>query len=85
MRAAAMKMTPVKARRKYVVHSDVAPDPVPKDHEEFMIKFKDVPSSTSQDLLKNILSASMCLERADKGCIKGSVSDVRKAKSLVGR
>ena len=30
-------------------------------------------------------SASMCLERADKGCIKGSVRDVRKAKSLVGR
>ena len=27
----------------------------------------------------------MCLERADKGCIKGSVSDIRKAKSLVGR
>ena len=27
----------------------------------------------------------MCLERVDKGCIKGSVSDIRKAKSLVGR
>ena len=62
--------------KKEVVHLDVAPDPASKDHEEFMIKFKDVPSSTSQDLLKNILSASMCLERADKGCIKGSVSDV---------
>ena len=27
----------------------------------------------------------MSLERADKGCIKGAVSDVGKAKSLVGR
>ena len=65
------------------VHSDVAPDPAQKDHEELMIKFKDVSSLTSQDLLKNVLSASMCLERADKGCIKGSISDVRKSKSLV--
>ena len=36
-----------------------------------------------------ILSASMCLEKADKGCIKikvkGAVSGVRKTKSLVGR
>ena len=30
-------------------------------------------------------SANMCLERTDKGCIKGSVSNIRKAKSLVGR
>ena len=80
-----MKMTPVKARRKCIVHSDVAPDPAPKDHEELMTKFKDVLSSTSQDLPKNVLSARMCLERSDKGCIKGSVSDVRKTKSLVGR
>ena len=72
---------------KEEVHSDVAADPAPKDREEIMImiKFKDVSSSTSQDLLKNVLSASMCLERTDKGCIKGSISDVRKAKSLVGR
>ena len=27
----------------------------------------------------------MCLEGEDKGCVKGSVSSVRKAKSLVGR
>ena len=61
---------------KKEVHSDVAPDPAQKDHEEFMIKFKDVSSSTSQDLLKSVLSASMCPERTDKGCIKESVSGV---------
>ena len=27
----------------------------------------------------------MCLERADKGCVMGAVSDVQKATSLVGR
>ena len=70
---------------KEKVHSDVAADPASKDHEELMIKVKDVSSSTSRDLLKNVLSASMCLERADKGCIKGSVRGVQKAKSLVGR
>ena len=58
------------------VHSDAAADPAPKDNEELMIKFKDVSSLTSQDLLKNVLSASMCLERTDKGCIKESVSGV---------
>ena len=66
---------------KEVVQSDAAPDPAPKDHKELMSK--NVSSSTSEDLLKNILSPSMCLERADKGCIKGSISDVRKSKSLV--
>ena len=68
--------------------ASVAPDPAPKDHEELMIKFKavkDVSSLTTQDLLKNALSASMCLERADRGCIKRSVSDVLKAKFLVRR
>ena len=78
-----MKITPVKEKEE--VHSGVAADPALKDHEELMIKFKDVSSSTSQNLLKNVLSASMCLERADKGCIKGSISNVRKAKSLVGK
>ena len=50
--------------------------PASKDHEEFMIKFKNVSFSTSEDLLQNVLSANMCLERVDKGCIKGSVSGV---------
>ena len=56
---------------KEVVNLDVAPDPASKDHEEFMIKFKDVSSSTSQDLLKNVLSANMCLERANNGAHQG--------------
>ena len=56
---------------KEVVNLDVAPDPASKDHEEFMIKFKDVSSSTSQDLLKNVLSASMCLERKTRGASRG--------------
>ena len=70
---------------KEVVDSDATPDPPPTNHEELLIKFKNVLASTSADLLQNVLSASMCLEKTDKGSIKGSVSGVRKAKSLVGR
>ena len=53
---------------KGVVHLDVATDPALKYHEEFMTKFEDVSSLTSQDLLKNVLSASMCLERKQGVC-----------------
>ena len=60
-------------------------DPAPTDHKKLMRNFKSVASSTSADLLQNVLRESMCLERADKGCIKGAVSDVRKATYLVGR
>ena len=45
-------------------------------HAELMAKFQSVSSSTTGDLLQNMLSASMCLESADKGCIKRSVSGV---------
>ena len=55
------------------------------NHEELMTKFKSVLSSTSADLLQNLLGASMCLEIADKGCINESLSGVCKSKSLVGR
>ena len=70
---------------KEVGDSDTTPDQAPTDHEELLIKFKNVSASTSADLLQNVLSASMCLEKADKGSIKGSVNGIRKAKSLVGR
>ena len=37
---------------KEEVHSDVVADPAPKGHKELMIKFKDVSSLSSQDLLE---------------------------------
>ena len=59
------------------------PDPAPTDHEELTRNVKGVAISSTAELLQHVLRTSMCLERADKGCIKGDVSDVRKAKSLV--
>ena len=61
------------------------PYPAPKNHEELIKKFKSVTVSISADLLQNVLKASMCLEKANKGNIKDVVSNVRKAKSLVRR
>ena len=42
-------------------------------------------SSSMDDLLKNVVDASSCLEGKDKGSLRGAVSSMRKAKSLVGR
>ena len=60
-------------------------DPTPTDHEEPMRNFESVATSTSSDLLQNVLRTSMWLDRADKVNVKDAVSDVRTAKSLVGR
>ena len=56
------------------------------DHEELMRNFKSVATYFNKcaDLLQNILKTNMCLENGDKKNIKDAVSDVRKAKSLVG-
>ena len=60
-------------------------NPTPTDHKELMRFFKSVAISTSSDLLQIFLRTSVCLEKADKGNIKAAVSNVGKAKSLVGR
>ena len=62
----------------------MAGDPTPMNQEELITFFKSVAVSTSAELLQNVLMTSMCLEKADNGNIKDAVSDVRKAKSLVG-
>ena len=64
------------AAEKKEVQVEVVKDSDPSDHEDLMSKFKSVASLTSVNLLHNVLSTSMSLEKADKGSIKGAVSDV---------
>ena len=52
---------------------------------ELMTKFENMMRSPMEDLLGNVVSASACLEAKDRGSLKGSISSVRKAKSIVGR
>ena len=52
---------------------------------ELMTRFRTLMSSSMDDLLDNILNASSCLEGKDRGSLKGAVSSIRKANSLVGR
>ena len=54
-------------------------------HAELMAKVREISSATSSELLDRVVNASVCLEGKNKEGIKGSASDVRKAKSLVGR
>ena len=54
-------------------------------HAELMAKVREISSSASSYLLDRVVSASVCLEGKDKESIKGSASDIRKSKSLVGR
>ena len=61
------------------------PDPALTNHKELMKFFKSVAFQQVPTCCRMFLRASMCLEKADKGNIKDVVSDVRKAKSLVGR
>ena len=43
------------------------------------------PASASSELLDKVVGVSLCLEGKDRESTKGSASDAREAKSLVGR
>ena len=51
---------------------------------ELMTKIRKLVLSSMDDLLDNVVHAISCLEGKDRGGLKGAVSSVRKAKSLVG-
>ena len=51
---------------------------------EIMTKFRKLVPSSIDDLLDNVFHASSLLEGKDRVGLKGAVSSVRKAKSLVG-
>ena len=50
-----------------------------------MTRFRKLVSSSMDDIHDNAVHASSCLEGKYRGILKGSVSSVRKAKSLVGK
>ena len=52
---------------------------------EIMTRFRKLVSSSTDDLLGNVVHASSCLEWKDRGSLKGSVSSARKENSMFGR
>ena len=67
----------------------VSPSPISNTtavfSEEIMTRFRKLVSSSTDDLLGNVVHASSCLEWKDRGSLKGSVSSARKANSMFGR